>query len=104
CAASGLPLVLCCLATGGALPPLPLLRRRRFAATPPPAVHTLSLHDALPIFWADQLRTRLGIPEFGLSPLGAEGSLLGRALSVGEIGRAHVRTPVTFRSRMPSSA
>ncbi|HET7324564.1 MAG TPA: MMPL family transporter [Halococcus sp.] len=33
--------------------------------------------------WADQLRARFGIPEFGLSPLGAEGSLLGRTLSVG---------------------
>ena len=35
--------------------------------------------------WGDQLRVRYGIPEFGLSPLGAEGSLLGRALSVGVV-------------------
>ncbi|EMA50999.1 MULTISPECIES: efflux RND transporter permease subunit [Halococcus] len=33
--------------------------------------------------WADQLRAKYGIPEFGLSPLGSEGSLLGRALLVG---------------------
>jgi predicted RND superfamily exporter protein len=35
--------------------------------------------------WADQVRVRLGIPEFGLSPLGGEGSLLGRILSVGVV-------------------
>ncbi|RJT06571.1 RND family transporter [Halococcus sp. IIIV-5B] len=33
--------------------------------------------------WGDHLRVRYGIPEFGLSPLGAEGSLLGRVLTVG---------------------
>ena len=33
--------------------------------------------------WADHLRVRYGIPEFGLTPLGAEGSRLGRALSIG---------------------
>ncbi|WP_049898727.1 efflux RND transporter permease subunit [Halococcus agarilyticus] len=33
--------------------------------------------------WADQLRATYGIPEFGLSPLGSEGSLLGRVLLVG---------------------
>lgn len=33
--------------------------------------------------WADQVRVRLGIPEFGLTPIGAEGSLLERTLTVG---------------------
>lgn len=33
--------------------------------------------------WADQLRQKYGVPEFGLSPLGSEGSLLGRVLLVG---------------------
>ncbi|EMA39218.1 efflux RND transporter permease subunit [Halococcus hamelinensis] len=33
--------------------------------------------------WGDHLRVRYGIPEFGLTPLGAEGSLLGRVLTVG---------------------
>jgi predicted RND superfamily exporter protein len=33
--------------------------------------------------WGDGLRARYGIPAFGLSPLGAEGSLLGRVLLVG---------------------
>jgi predicted RND superfamily exporter protein len=33
--------------------------------------------------WADQLRVKYGIPEFGLSPLGEEGSVLGRAMMVG---------------------
>ena len=33
--------------------------------------------------WADELRVKYGVPEFGLSPLGAEGSVLGRALMVG---------------------
>jgi predicted RND superfamily exporter protein len=33
--------------------------------------------------WADQLRVKYGVPEFGLSPLGQEGSLLGRVLMVG---------------------
>ncbi len=33
--------------------------------------------------WADQLRIRYGIPEFGLAPLGAEGSVLGRTMMVG---------------------
>jgi predicted RND superfamily exporter protein len=33
--------------------------------------------------WADQLRATYGIPEFGLSPLGSEGSLLGRSMMVG---------------------
>jgi predicted RND superfamily exporter protein len=35
--------------------------------------------------WADQLRARFGIPEFGLSPIGGEGSLVDRILSVGVI-------------------
>ncbi|WP_049997240.1 efflux RND transporter permease subunit [Halococcus sediminicola] len=33
--------------------------------------------------WADELRVKYDVPEFGLSPLGAEGSVLGRALMVG---------------------
>ncbi|EMA42309.1 hypothetical protein C448_11251 [Halococcus morrhuae DSM 1307] len=33
--------------------------------------------------WGDQLRIEYGIPEFGLSPLGEEGSILGRILMVG---------------------
>ncbi|WP_435076643.1 efflux RND transporter permease subunit [Halococcus sp. AFM35] len=33
--------------------------------------------------WADQLRVKYGIPEFGLIPLGAEGSMLGRVLLIG---------------------
>src|SRR5699024_3017017 len=32
------------------------------------------------------------------------GAAVGSTVGVVEIGRAHVRTPVTFRSRMPSSA
>jgi predicted RND superfamily exporter protein len=33
--------------------------------------------------WADELRVKYGIPEFGLSPLGEEGSVLGRMMMVG---------------------
>jgi predicted RND superfamily exporter protein len=32
---------------------------------------------------ADRLRERYGLPEFGVSPLGEEGSIVGRSLSVG---------------------
>ena len=39
--------------------------------------------------WGDHLRVRYGVPEFGLSPLGAEGSLLGRVLTVGVTAARH---------------
>src|SRR5207249_10684411 len=95
------------------------------ATTPPP---TLSLHDALPICRAELplhrqvhrrhgRRSRRPLRDGGDLRL-RERALRGRrpsaprprlgalrlSLPDGEIGRAHVRTPVTFRSRMPSSA
>src|SRR4051794_41549884 len=63
-------------------------------------IYTLSLHDALPIsgdLTRDVGGERLGSGRLGRSPLRAQ---LGSA----EIGRAHVCTPVTRPSRMPSSA
>src|SRR5437870_13722723 len=67
-----------------------------FTDTAPTVTYTLSLHDALPIF--DELdpfaRRGGGGP---VVPLGVGASFL-------EIGRAHVLTPVTWPSRMPSSA
>src|SRR3989442_10076929 len=70
-------------------------------------IYTLSLHDALPIWdkrrrWADDVPTGAGA-----SPREAgEGRRLSPASRglAPEIGRAHVLTPVTSASRMPSSA
>src|SRR5207253_9755392 len=102
--------------------------------TPPhhSAIYPLSLHDALPIFeclterriedgngeagrlWFQEARARPGLksrdvqlrarrgelgatllPQFDRGPLDIRSD---------QIGRAHVRTPVTWPSRMPSSA
>src|SRR5690242_19972090 len=99
---------------------------------PPPAIYTLSLHDALPISSrrgarshdhhrppADALRGRArpqdrvvgGARCRDRAARGrSDGSRRapdlprGRAAADPEIGRAHVRTPVTCQSRMPSSA
>src|SRR5699024_12883004 len=73
-------------------------------------LYSLSLHDALPIFGAcagcgggagADGAGRLGCAAARLLRAQARGSVAG---SPSEIGRAHVWTPVTFRSRMPSSA
>src|SRR3712207_9471962 len=81
-------------------------------------IYTLSLHDALPIYPAVGVGVGRGagdvvqpagerLPDLVLDGLGA-GELLDRLAHVGpvllEIGRAHVCTPVTPISRMPSSA
>src|SRR5207249_10192143 len=92
-----------------------------------PELYTLSLHDALPIFARPGrvVRRRGGRLQLRLRPVGGPRARL-RAGSrrragaghrrgpqpdrpragilLAKIGRAHVSTPVTFRSRMPSSA
>src|SRR5699024_12647509 len=87
------------------------------AGRPSTEIHTLSLHDALPI--SDDLRfaVRAGelvaAADFGgvfraavrVHRTGGFVHVIpGRIKFCGEIGRAHVCTPVTFRHRMPTSA
>src|SRR5699024_12833083 len=94
--------------------------------TAPTNIYTLSLHDALPIYKYHEsdgindyvAQKGTGSVELSLSILdmteALAAELLGRKenedgiMLVGEsttqIGRAHVCTPVTFRSRIPSSA
>src|SRR5207245_11489436 len=62
-----------------------------------PALSPLSLHDALPICLPNQ--EQRGADELGDCDQGQAAA--GEAK---EIGRAHVLTPVTVASRMPSSA
>src|SRR5439155_23176002 len=77
-----------------------------YTATPPPALYTLSLHDALPI-WPTLPANVAGVRR-GADRLRLAGEPRGQERSVrrpgGEIGRAHVLTPVTWPYRMPSSA
>src|SRR2546427_5289279 len=64
-------------------------------------IYTLSLHDALPISYlapADVAALAAALPS------GASATRLGELGRVYEIGIAHVCTPVTVKSRMPSSA
>src|SRR5205823_14007861 len=92
-----------------------------YTPPPPPHTYTLSLHDALPIYHArSDLVNLYGVAIHqprGLArdpeQLPLHGRLRGLSLASGfqpggagldEIGRAHVRTPVTSLSRMPSSA
>src|SRR6516165_10704217 len=58
-------------------------------------IYTLSLHDALPILHLPQRQRRFA-SQFAQDAAGLDDR--------GEIGRAHVLTPVTVKSRMPSSA
>src|SRR5207249_9800811 len=98
-----------------------------FTLPSPPDFYTLSLHDALPILlrvsadaahplgsgrMSDQIKAAsfdARLPSLSLHPP-LPAWLARRLLDPGEevalvqIGRAHVWTPVTFRSRMPSSA
>src|SRR3712207_9329340 len=85
-------------------------------------IYTLSLHDALPICVRDPARVpagslplvRLARPRVGGEPGSRDGVLgddrqharreLRRVPRRPQIGRAHVLTPVTPISRMPSSA
>src|SRR5205085_11784302 len=64
-------------------------------------IRTLSLHDALPISDPGAVPGRPGGPRRGHGGGGA--GRRGGGPDV-EIGRAHVLTPVTVKSRMPSSA
>src|SRR5207249_9770511 len=101
-------------------------------ATRPDSRYTLSLHDALPIYATRNYRTmerhggssspypnanprrpkrqslneRLTRPRrtFYMMNVLDAGHARSRKVSAAEIGRAHVRTPVTFRPRMPASA
>src|SRR5207237_9243676 len=73
-------------------------------------IYTLSLHDALPICAADStvvvkadgLAAGKGVIVAPSRP--AAEQAVRELMNGGEIGRAHVRTPVTLESRMPSSA
>src|SRR5699024_12585124 len=65
-------------------------------------IYTLSLHDALPILRHRKETLSLDTERLPMPVTVAVRGL--HTVSPSEIGRAHVRTPVTFRSRMPSSA
>src|SRR5687767_15958185 len=83
-------------------------------------IYTLSLHDALPIYAAlvgavhgdDRRGLGQSVAFQDLDPradeerrqLGRERRAAGENELHAQIGRAHVRTPVTSLSRMPSSA
>src|SRR5207248_9953918 len=67
-------------------------------ARPPPQRAPVSLHDALPISMTMGFKR----PATGLPRDVHVGDTM--AFEIREIGRAHVLTPVTVRSRMPSSA
>src|SRR5207245_10494420 len=87
-------------------------------ARPPPALYPLPLHDALPIYGllaflplppvsSQARRVHLHVREHVVSGWVHRAHALelrGRSPSSREIGRAHVLTPVTVASRMPSSA
>src|SRR6266542_3812972 len=66
-----------------------------FNAAATTEIYTLSLHDALPIPWH---------PEAGGPPYPAGGAPSYLSAGDQEIGRAHVSTPVTVASRMPTSS
>src|SRR2546429_8702879 len=70
-------------------------------------IYTLSLHDALPISNRAELKPKDGrIQQTGIR-LHETASLVFHLTGLRaklEIGRAHVLTPVTATSRMPSSA
>src|SRR5207248_10638566 len=76
-----------------------------FNDTPTTEIYTLSLHDALPIcgmgFYYLELRAGklVRLEEYAIGDAD-----LAYIVQRSEIGRAHVLTPVTVRSRMPSSA
>src|SRR5688572_33493128 len=87
-----------------------------FIDTPTPEIYTLSLHDALPIFRAIEFAmhdTRTGTHPLHFAA--AQDTFAACAVAMCQrtfhddgddlqIGRAHVRTPVTVKSRMPSCA
>src|SRR5439155_25900056 len=93
-----------------------------FSSTDPAAtdIYTLSLHDALPISASEptvepeRIWSVLGLAGLkdGVVAVGAvlatvtesNAAVPSTVPSLGEIGRAHVWTPVTWPKRMPSSA
>src|SRR5439155_25365593 len=88
-----------------------------FPPPAPPALYTLSLHDALPIFCSLVSRTwRSAARRPAREIISRSSDTTSTSLGVGsssvdecatnriQIGRAHVLTPVTWPSRMPSSA
>src|SRR5688500_19670871 len=83
----------------------PLLRLSFLQELPPPPLLTLSLHDALPIFRVQALValcfTRRVVVDHAIDHLPVP--VVARR-DLPQIGRAHVCTPVTLSSRMPSSA
>src|SRR5204862_8322993 len=97
----------------------------RPGAAAPAGLSSLSLHDALPIFAQlvphprGKRRVRASVPIRGICvQVGELNEELGRVpvhrildedrdsaeFFIQHIGRAHVSTPLTYRSRMPSSA
>src|SRR5207253_10943155 len=65
--------------------------------------YTLSLHDALPISVVDR-RDRATVIFLDAAARQHPGAARAGQALAHEIGRAHVLTPVTWPSRMPSSA
>src|SRR5439155_20290814 len=72
-----------------------------FTHTPTTEIYTLSLHDALPIFLVVGVP---GVVDAGVPDRERSGNHRRAQLRAAQIGRAHVLTPVTWPSRMPSSA
>src|SRR5690625_7643274 len=90
--------------------PIPYVTSRlstlAFTVTPTAMLSRLSLHDALPIFLepdvVDVRSHEIADPKWDTHAVHRVRIPL--RISDFEIGRAHVRTPVTWPSRTPSSA